>query len=116
MYGHCCGPLAPSRTAYQVRGGQVTRYEMRQDTSSMRYRSVRYAGVLLTPSDPRGVVLFCHGRNSNHRSPRNRFLAEVLARERFASVLVDLAVSGERSDAHLSWLSEIAELSDRVTR
>jgi pimeloyl-ACP methyl ester carboxylesterase len=47
-------------------------------------------GDLTVPSRSRGVVLFSHGSGSSRHSPRNQYVAEVLNRHGFATLLLDL--------------------------
>ncbi len=50
---------------------------------------------LEVPADATGLIVFAHGSGSSRHSPRNRFVARVLARERLGSLLVDLLSPGE---------------------
>jgi putative phosphoribosyl transferase len=59
---------------------------------------VSIAGHLTIPENPRGVVVFAHGSGSSRHSPRNRFVAEVLNKAGFATVLFDLLTPGEERD------------------
>ncbi|WP_052848224.1 phosphoribosyltransferase family protein [Streptomyces avicenniae] len=59
---------------------------------------VRLGGELVLPREPRGVVLFAHGRGSGRLSPRNRFVAEVLNDAGFATLLLDLMTDAEELD------------------
>jgi putative phosphoribosyl transferase len=60
--------------------------------------SVSVAGHLTMPEHPKGVVVFAHGSGSSRHSPRNRFVAEVLNKAGFATVLFDLLTPGEERD------------------
>ncbi len=53
------------------------------------------AGHLSVPANPLGLVVFAHGSGSSRRSPRNRFVAEVLDRAGLATLLVDLLTEDE---------------------
>jgi putative phosphoribosyl transferase len=53
------------------------------------------AAGLTLPPDARGLVLFAHGSGSSRFSPRNRYVAGVLADAGFATLLVDLLTQGE---------------------
>lgn len=55
-------------------------------------------GDLEIPSDPRGLVIFAHGSGSSRLSPRNRFVAHALNRDRFATLLCDLLTEDEDRD------------------
>jgi putative phosphoribosyl transferase len=52
-------------------------------------------GELDNPGNPRGVVVFAHGSGSSRHSPRNRFVAEKLRAEGFATLLFDLLTAEE---------------------
>jgi putative phosphoribosyl transferase len=47
-------------------------------------------GELVSPANPKGLVLFAHGSGSSRRSPRNLFVAHVLQQHGFATLLIDL--------------------------
>ncbi len=53
---------------------------------------------LRLPAGSRGLVLFAHGSGSGRRSPRNRFVAEALARGQIASLLLDLLTADEAEE------------------
>ncbi|MDK1491214.1 dienelactone hydrolase family protein [Sinorhizobium sp. 7-81] len=55
-------------------------------------------GCLRLPSDPRGVVVFAHGCGSNRESPRNVYVAEVLRKQGFATVVFDLLSEQEAAN------------------
>lgn len=58
-------------------------------------------GRLDMPADTKAIVVFVHGRGSSHLSPRNKFVAEVLQQEKFATLLVDLLTPEEsQKDDH----------------
>ena len=52
-------------------------------------------GSLVVPENAIGLVLFSHGSGSGRLSPRNRFVAEVLQKALFATLLVDLLTEEE---------------------
>lgn len=52
-------------------------------------------GNLDIPENPRGLVIFAHGSGSSRFSSRNRFVAEVLKRRRFTTLLFDLLTASE---------------------
>jgi putative phosphoribosyl transferase len=54
-------------------------------------------GDLRLVEGARGIVLFAHGSGSSRRSPRNRFVAEVLANGGFATLLFDLLTPDEEA-------------------
>ncbi len=56
---------------------------------------VMLTGTLRVPREPRGIVLFAHGSGSSSRSPRNRYVAEVLQSQGLATFLFDLLTRGE---------------------
>jgi putative phosphoribosyl transferase len=59
--------------------------------------SARLAGDLSTPGGG-GMVLFAHGSGSGRRSPRNRFVADVLATAGLGTLLFDLLTAEEEQD------------------
>ena len=77
---------------------------------------VELDGDLSTPADALGVVLFAHGSGSSRFSPRNRHVAEVLNRARFATLLVDLLTSQEEAiDMRTARLRfDIGRLAERL--
>ena len=60
--------------------------------------SARLAGHLSTPGGGAGMVLFAHGSGSGRRSPRNRFVADVLATAGLGTLLFDLLTAEEEQD------------------
>jgi putative phosphoribosyl transferase len=73
-------------------------------------------GGLTVPEAPQGVVLFAHGSGSGRHSPRNRWVADALVAQGFATLLFDLLTTDEeRADAvsgHLRF--DIELLADRL--
>jgi putative phosphoribosyl transferase len=60
--------------------------------------SARLPGDLSTPGGGAGMVLFAHGSGSGRRSPRNRFVADVLATAGLGTLLFDLLTAEEERD------------------
>jgi putative phosphoribosyl transferase len=58
---------------------------------------VTLEGTLVLPKGADGVVLFAHGSGSSRRSPRNRYVAEVLHSRGIATLLFDLLTQREES-------------------
>lgn len=73
-------------------------------------------GNLSLPEGPRGIVLFAHGSGSSRLSPRNRHVARVLNRAKFATLLIDLLTADEeaidRCTGHLRF--DIGLLAERL--
>ncbi len=57
----------------------------------------RIEGDLVVPADARGAVLFAHGSGSSRHSSRNRYVAQVIQRAGFATLLIDLLTQGEEA-------------------
>ena len=55
-------------------------------------------GLLVLPPQPRGVVLIAHGSGSDHQSPRQRHMAQVLAQAGLASLRADMLTTLEALD------------------
>jgi dienelactone hydrolase len=60
--------------------------------------AVRLAGHLSTPGAEAGIVVFAHGSGSSRHSPRNRFVADVLADAGLGTLLFDLLTAEEEQD------------------
>jgi putative phosphoribosyl transferase len=66
----------------------------------VRVGDARLPGTLVIPPRPLGLVLFAHGSGSSRHSPRNRYVAQVLQKAGFATLLMDLLTPAEeRLDA-----------------
>src|SRR2546429_7693360 len=61
---------------------------------------VMLEGDLAIPTSARGMVLFAHGSGSSRYSPRNRYVARVLQRAGFATLLIDLLTKQEEVQDH----------------
>ena len=59
---------------------------------------VRLAGELSEPGPAGGMVLFAHGSGSSRHSPRNTYVAGVLAAAGLGTLLFDLLTPGEEED------------------
>lgn len=70
------------------------------------------SGHLTIPENPLGLVIFAHGSGSSRRSPRNRFVAEVLNRAGLGTLVFDLLTSEEEIDR--SRVFDIELLSRRL--
>ena len=51
---------------------------------------VRLEGILSTPADAKGLVLFVHGSGSSRNSPRNQYVSQTLQEAGLATLLFDL--------------------------
>jgi dienelactone hydrolase len=56
---------------------------------------VRLEGILSSPADAKGLVLFVHGSGSNRNSPRNQYVAQTLQEAGLATLLFDLLTPEE---------------------
>ncbi|HEX6500592.1 MAG TPA: dienelactone hydrolase family protein [Micromonosporaceae bacterium] len=74
---------------------------------------VRLPGHLTVPPDATGVVVFAHGSGSSRHSPRNRYVADVLASAGLGTLLFDLLTSEEEGDRRNVF--DIGLLADRLT-
>jgi putative phosphoribosyl transferase len=57
-----------------------------------------FPGDLQLPFHAKGLVVFAHGSGSSRRSPRNRFVADVLGDSGLGTLLVDLLTPAEEHD------------------
>jgi putative phosphoribosyl transferase len=73
--------------------------------------SVTLDGTLRVPQGARAAVLFAHGSGSGWRSPRNRYVAQLLNKAKLATLLIDLLTTHEEAiDAHTGHLRFDIEL------
>lgn len=93
---------------------------------SVRLEGVTLEGLITVPHRAQAIIVFAHGSGSSRHSPRNAFVARVLNRAGFATLLFDLltpledarGASGPRFDIGLlaerlvgatDWLGRAAE-------
>lgn len=69
-------------------------------------------GTLTLPESATGLVIFAHGSGSSRHSPRNRFVADALARRQLATLLFDLLTTQE--DAVRATRFDIGVLAARL--
>ena len=55
------------------------------------------AADIVLPDRARGLVIFAHGSGSSRRSPRNRYVADVLNQSAIGTLLIDLLTAGEEA-------------------
>ena len=93
----------------------------------VRAEPVSLAGIVVVPSDARGVAVLAHASAAARLSPRTRYMADVLARDGLASLSLDLLAGseaddidvdllGERLVAAIDWLAEEAAIGDLPRR
>ncbi len=68
---------------------------MAETPVQVRVGSIALEGDWRVPPHPKGVVLFAHGSGSSRHSPRNQFVAGILGRRHFATLLMDLLTTDE---------------------
>jgi putative phosphoribosyl transferase len=87
-----------------------------QKSVSVPAGSVVLDADLVLPARATGIVLFAHGSGSGRKSPRNRYVAEVLQHGGLATLLLDLLTSAEeavdRDTGHLRF--DIDLLAERL--
>jgi pimeloyl-ACP methyl ester carboxylesterase len=73
-------------------------------------------GELVIPAAANGIVLFAHGSGSSRLSPRNRYVAQVLAQWRLGTLLFDLLTDAEGTEDTVShrFRFDIGLLSERL--
>jgi len=73
-------------------------------------------GDLSIPPALQGVVLFAHGSGSSRKSPRNRYVAEVLNEHSLGTLLIDLLTTEEEQEDQATghWRFNIDLLSHRL--
>jgi putative phosphoribosyl transferase len=76
--------------------------------------NTRLAGSLNVPIGAPGVVIFAHGSGSSRHSPRNRYVASVLAEAGLGTLLFDLLTQEEELDR--ANVFDIGLLADRLSQ
>lgn len=77
---------------------------------------VRLEGIVSTPDDARGFVVFVHGSGSSRHSPRNQYVAQTLQEGGLATLLFDLLTPyEEESDMQTRYLRFDVDLLARRT-
>lgn len=86
------------------------------DSSSVQIElaSIQLEGILVDPSESRGVVVFTHGSGSGRLSPRNAFVAKALQEAGLGTLLVDLL--SEEEDQVYETRFNIGLLAARVVK
>ena len=70
--------------------------EMRYNNEvSIPVGEIRLKGILSIPEDCLGIVLFSHGSGSSRLSKRNQYVAEILQKKGFGTLLFDLLTPEE---------------------
>lgn len=87
--------------------GKLTEHPVRIVTDS-----VELEGDLHLPAGAKAVVVFAHGSGSSRKSPRNRFVADVLHERGLGTLLFDLLTREE--DSRYEARFDIDLLSDRL--
>lgn len=64
-------------------------------TITLKLAEVKLQGHLLVPKKAQGIVLFSHGSGSSRYSVRNNYVAEILQKAGFATLLFDLLTEEE---------------------
>lgn len=74
--------------------------------------SVKLEGKLVIPEAAQGMVVFAHGSGSSRHSPRNNFVADVLQKAKFGTLLFDLLT--EKEDENYQTRFDIDLLTERL--
>jgi len=69
-----------------------------QESVEIETNSGGLQGVLCLPSYTKGLILFAHGSGSSRHSTRNKYVASILQRSGFGTLLFDLLTEDEASD------------------
>jgi len=77
--------------------GRMSKQNGIESEVSIDCRNALLEGTLVVPQRCTGMVLFAHGSGSSRRSPRNRYVAQVLQSQGIATLLFDLLTRAEES-------------------
>jgi putative phosphoribosyl transferase len=80
--------VVPQRNTLTVPGRMSKRNGIKSEVS-IEANHVLLGGTLNLPESRTGIVLFAHGSGSSRRSPRNRYVAQVLESQGIATLLFD---------------------------
>jgi len=69
-----------------------------QNEVEIKINEIRLGGLMGIPANAQGIVIFVHGSGSSRHSPRNKFVAEKLQENGFATLLFDLLTPSEDLD------------------
>lgn len=83
-----------------------------QRSLCIRLEEAVLQGELALPGTAEGLVLFAHGSGSSRKSPRNKFIANVLCEHNIAALLLDLLTPSEKNNFELGF--DIDLLSKRI--
>jgi len=70
-------------------------YEIKNQAVKIPIDEIFLDGILSIPEDVSGIIIFAHGSGSGRLSPRNKFVAEFLEQNGFATLLFDLLTEKE---------------------
>jgi putative phosphoribosyl transferase len=76
--------------------------------------AVSVTGNLIIPENAKAIIVFSHGSGSSRLSSRNKFVAEVLQKNGFGTLLFDLLTLQEDLDRNKRF--DIALLTERLTQ
>lgn len=69
--------------------------KLKEELVKIPLANIELTGNLVIPKEAAGIVLFSHGSGSSRLSPRNNYVAEVLQKRGFATLLFDLLTQAE---------------------
>jgi putative phosphoribosyl transferase len=77
--------------------GRTSKQNGIESEVSIEARNALLESTVTIPDRPEGIVLFAHGSGSSSRSPRNRYVAQVMQSRQIATLLFDLLTPAEES-------------------
>ena len=78
-----------------LHGLSVLEEKMEVNDVKIKIKDVELSGILEVPRGAEAIILFAHGSGSSRISPRNQFVAKVLNKAGFATLLMDLLTEEE---------------------
>ena len=82
--------------------GRISSHDGIETEVSVECGKIFLKGTLNVPEHSEGIVLFAHGSGSGRRSPRNRYVAQVLQSKKIATLLFDLLTREEESEDEIT--------------
>jgi putative phosphoribosyl transferase len=94
--GGCFNPRHMTQRSAEIKETGSMGVAVQHLAVAIPVESIDLEGDLSVPTAARGVVLFAHGSGSSRRSPRNRYVADLLNEGGLATLLIDLLTEDEQ--------------------
>jgi dienelactone hydrolase len=100
------------QTVFDNLNNQYNETHENKTSVSIPFDGFSLNAYLYLPEQPNGLIIFSHGSGSSRFSSRNNYVAEMLHRNNFASLLTDLLIP--REDSSIGNRFNISLLTERL--